>query len=72
MHHQPTPSPIDPRLVERARVQIAERRLQSLSAAVDEHASWASEQLPRSRRHDDRLHGRVRRIGESLDLGGGA
>jgi hypothetical protein len=65
-------SPLDPRLVDRAQAQIAHRRLRALGSALDEHAEWAGRQLPRSRRHDQLLHWRVRRIGESIDLNGGS
>ena len=68
---QPTPPPLDPRLVDRAQAQIAERRLASLSDAIREHSDWAVMNLPRERRHDIALRRRVRRIGESIDLGGG-
>jgi hypothetical protein len=67
---RPTPPPLDPRLVDRAQAQIAERRLAALSNAVSEHADWAGRQLPRARHHDLALSRRVRRIGESIDLGG--
>lgn len=71
-HTAPQAPPLDPRLVDRAQAQIAERRLRALGSALDEHAAWAGTQLPRSRRHDQLLHWRVRRIGESIDLNGGS
>ena len=71
MHQQQPTPPLDPRLVDRAQAQIAERRLAALSAAVADHAAWAAQQLPRQRRHDIALQRRTRRIGESIDLGGG-
>jgi len=64
-------APIDPALVDRAQEQLASRRARILRLAVAEHASWANEQLPRARRHDLALRRRARRIGESIDLGGG-
>jgi len=66
---QQTPH-IDPRLVDRAQEQLASRRARILRLALAEHAAWANEQLPRARRHDVALERRVRRIGESIDLGG--
>jgi hypothetical protein len=52
----------DARLVERARDELAERRLSELAAAVRDHQRRAARQVVGPRPHDELLYRRLRQI----------